>query len=63
VGFLSIIKAVLKAFRDPLVGVHFALKASVLFEMPVGPTHCNAPFLLTFGAPYLQDRDGVSRHG
>jgi hypothetical protein len=40
-------------FRDPIVGVRLVLKASDLFEVPVGPGSRNAP-ILAFGAPDLQ---------
>ena len=57
---LPVFKPSLKFFRDPIVGVRLVLKASDLFEVPVGPGGRNAP-ILAFGAPDLQDWDG--RHG
>src|SRR4051794_34187470 len=61
-GLIAMIKPFLKAFRDPLVGIRFALEARDLFEMPVGPSRRNAPLVLSFGAPDLQDRDRAGRH-
>ena len=60
-GLIAMIKPFLKAFRDPLVGIRFALEARDLFEMPVGPSRRNAPLVLSFGAPDLQDRDRAGR--
>ncbi len=58
---VAMLKPFLKAFRDPLVGIRFALEARDLFEMPVGPSRRNAPLVLSFGAPDLQDRDRAGR--